>query len=118
MLLTAAFHFIFDLQTGRLYLRNLSYACTEEELLELFSKYGPTTEVFVPVDKRSDQSMGFAFITFMMPEHAVQAFNELDGHVFQGRLLHILPAKPKRNADDGGAVQGLLISLLSPFIKL
>ena len=89
-------------ETGRLYLRNLSYACTEEELLELFSKYGPTTEVFVPIDKHSNQSMGFAFITFMMPEHAVQAFNELDGHVFQGRLLHILPAKPKRNAGTEG----------------
>ena len=88
------------LQTGRLYLRNLSYACTEEELLELFSNYGPTTEVFIPIDKHSNQSMGFAFITFMMPEHAVQAFNELDGRVFQGRLLHILPAKPKRNNDN------------------
>ena len=43
--------------------------------------------------------MGFAFITFMMPEHAVEAFNELDGRVFQGRLLHILPAKPKRNVE-------------------
>ena len=84
----------------------MSYACSEEELLELFSKYGPTTEVFVPIDKHSNQSMGFAFVTFMMPEHAVQAFNELDGHIFQGRLLHILPAKPKRNAGTGDVNEG------------
>lgn len=71
----------------------------------MFSKYGPTTEVFVPVDKYTNQLMGFAFVTFMMPEHAVQAFNELDGHVFQGRLLHILPAKPRKNADTGEVVE-------------
>ena len=78
----------------------MSYACTEDELSELFSKYGPTTEVFVPIDKHTNKSMVFAFITFMMPEHAVQAFNELDGRIFQGRLLHILPAKPKRNTGN------------------
>ena len=61
--------------------------------------------MFVPIDKHSNQSMGFAFITFMMPEHAVQAFNELDGRVFQGRLLHILPAKPKRNTDTGDIIE-------------
>ena len=90
----------------------MSYACTEEELSELFSKYGPTTEVFVPIDKHTNKSMGFAFITFMMPEHAVQAFNELDGRVFQGRLLHILPAKPKRNIGDVFE-EGLLIAFYS-----
>lgn len=63
-------------------------------------------------------SMGFAFVTFMMPEHAVQAFNDLDGHVFQGRLLHILPAKPKRNPDteeviEDGIELWLLLSLVN-----
>ena len=67
--------------------------------------------MFVPIDKHSNQSMGFAFITFMMPEHAVQAFNELDGHVFQGRLLHILPAKPKRNAGTEGVNEGVFLAV-------
>ena len=91
--------------TGRLYLRNLSYSCSEEELSELFEKYGPTTEVFLPVDKNTDKPKGFAFITFMMPEHAVQAFNELDGHIFQGRVLHILPAKPKISPETGEVIE-------------
>ena len=64
--------------------------------------------MFVPIDKHTNKSMGFAFITFMMPEHAVQAFNELDGRIFQGRLLHILPAKPKRNTGNVFE-EGLLI---------
>ena len=68
--------------------------------------------MFVPIDKHSNQSMGFAFITFMMPEHAVQAFNELDGHVFQGRLLHILPSKPKRNTDTVDVVEGVYFIVL------
>lgn len=89
-------------------MRNLSYACTEEELSELFAKYGPTTEVFIPIDKHTNKSMGFAFVTFMMPEHAVGAFNDLDGHVFQGRLLHILPAKPRKNAEGTDETEGIV----------
>ena len=37
---------------------------------------------------------------FMMPEHAVNAFNSLDGSVFQGRMLHLLPAKAKKEAEE------------------
>lgn len=99
-------------------MRNLSYSCTEEELSELFCKFGPTTEVFVPVDKHTSQSMGFAFITFMMPEHAVQALNDLDGHVFQGRLLHILPAKPKRNPETGEVIEEGTMTLIDFFYLL
>ena len=45
---------------------------------------------------------GFGTVTFMMPEHAVQAFSELDRSTFQGRSLHLLPAKsdPVPNDDD------------------
>ena len=40
-------------------------------------------------------------MTFMMPEHAVTAFNSLDGGVFQGRMLHLLPAKAKKETEEG-----------------
>ena len=46
-------------------------------------------------------NLGFAFVTFMMPEHAVTAFSELDGSTFKGRLLHLLPAKPKEETEEG-----------------
>ncbi|XP_074640760.1 putative RNA-binding protein 19 [Tubulanus polymorphus] len=83
-------------ETGRLYLRNLAYdACTEEILEETFSKYGPVTDIHLPIDKFTKKIKGFAFITFMMLEHAVKAFTELDGTIFQGRMLHILPGQEK-----------------------
>ena len=39
--------------------------------------------------------IGFAFIEYQLPEHAVQAMTDLDGSIFMGRLLHILPGKEK-----------------------
>lgn len=81
--------------TGRLYVRNLSYACTSEDLEDLFSKFGQLTEVYLPLDPVLKKHKGFAFVTFVFPEHAVTAMKELDKKIFQGRLLHILPGESK-----------------------
>ena len=43
-------------------------------------------------------------MTYMMPEHAVNAFNALDGTIFQGRMLHLLPARAKKEQEDGDDV--------------
>jgi len=86
-------------ESGRLFARNLSYSTSEDELRELFSKYGPLTEVNLPIDRITRRIKGFAFITYMMPEHAVQAFTDLDGTAFHGRLLHLIPGKAK---DESG----------------
>ncbi|XP_067137514.1 probable RNA-binding protein 19 isoform X2 [Centruroides vittatus] len=83
-------------ESGRIFVRNLSYTVTEEELEELFKKFGPLTEVHLPVDGYTRKIKGFAFVTFMFPEHAAKAFSELDGSCFQGRNLHLLPAKQKK----------------------
>ena len=48
---------------------------------------GLLTEVLVPIDKISKRIKGYAFITFMMPEHAIKAFTELNGTLFQVGLL-------------------------------
>ncbi|XP_069789262.1 probable RNA-binding protein 19 [Narcine bancroftii] len=86
--------------SGRLFVRNLPYTCTEDDLEKLFSKYGPLSEIHFPVDKLMKAPKGYAFITFMIPEHAVQAFAELDGVVFQGRMMHILPSIIKEEKDE------------------
>lgn len=72
----------------------------------LFEKYGPLTETYLPLDKTTNKPTGIGFVTFVMPEHAVKAFNELDGKVFQGRYLHILPSKAKETKEG---VEGELI---------
>jgi multiple RNA-binding domain-containing protein 1 len=43
---------------------------------------------------------GYACITFMVPENAVKAYSELDGKVFQGRMLHLLPGKTKKSFSE------------------
>ena len=86
--------------SGRLFIRNLAYTCTENEIKELFEKHGPIAEVHLPIDKTTKRITGIGFVTYVIPEHAVTALNELDGMVFQGRLLHVLSARSKRADKD------------------
>ncbi|XP_072288983.1 probable RNA-binding protein 19 isoform X2 [Eucyclogobius newberryi] len=92
-------------ESGRLFVRNLAYTCTEEEIKELFTKHGPLSEVLFPADTLTKRPKGFAFVTYMIPENAVTALVQLDGHIFQGRMLHVLPStikKEKSDSSDGG----------------
>ncbi|KAL1612184.1 Multiple RNA-binding domain-containing protein 1 [Paraconiothyrium brasiliense] len=84
-------------QTGRLFLRNLHYDVNEDDIREQFSKFGTIEEVHIPTKKIDGKGKGFAFVQFEDPEHAVDAFRENDGTIFQGRLLHIISGKAKRN---------------------
>ncbi|KAF2006522.1 RNA-binding domain-containing protein [Amniculicola lignicola CBS 123094] len=84
-------------QTSRLFLRNLSYGVTEEDIRQHFAKLGPLVEVHVPVSKATGSGKGFAFVQYGEPEHAVEAFMQNDGTIFQGRLLHIISAKAKKD---------------------
>ena len=86
--------------SGRLFLRNLSYTVTEEDLTQLFEKFGPLTEVMIPLDKTTNRPTGLGFVTFMLPEHAVKAFEDLDGQIFHGRLLHLLPSSSRSTKED------------------
>nr|XP_008116887.1 PREDICTED: probable RNA-binding protein 19 [Anolis carolinensis]XP_008116888.1 PREDICTED: probable RNA-binding protein 19 [Anolis carolinensis]XP_008116889.1 PREDICTED: probable RNA-binding protein 19 [Anolis carolinensis] len=88
--------------SGRLFVRNLPYTSTEEDLEKLFSKYGPLSEIHFPIDGLTKKPKGFAFVTYMFPEHAVKAFAEVDGQVFQGRMLHVLPSTIKKDEGESG----------------
>ncbi|ORY15734.1 hypothetical protein BCR34DRAFT_598250 [Clohesyomyces aquaticus] len=82
--------------TGRLYLRNLAYDVTEDDLRGHFTRHGALDEIHIPLNSGTGSAKGFAFLQFKDPEHAVEAFNQEDGTIFQGRLLHIISAKSKR----------------------
>ena len=79
-------------ETGRLFLRNFPFSTTEEDLLELLTPHGAVAEVHLPLDD-TKRPKGFAFASFLLPEDAARALAALDGQAFQGRLLHVLPAK-------------------------
>ncbi|EDW26944.1 GL16640 [Drosophila persimilis] len=90
-------------ESGRIFFRNLAYTTTEEEMQKLFEQYGPVVEVNLPVDKLTRKIKGFGTVTYMMPEHALKAFNALDGTDFNGRLLHLLPGKELDKNDQSQA---------------
>ncbi|XP_052209349.1 uncharacterized protein LOC127812867 [Diospyros lotus] len=83
------------LETGRLFVRNLPYTTSEYELEEHFSRFGNVSEVHIVVDKDTKRSKGTAYVHYSLPESASRALEELDNSIFQGRLLHIMPAKQK-----------------------
>ncbi|KAL1692422.1 hypothetical protein GGG16DRAFT_51413 [Schizophyllum commune] len=88
-------------QTSRLFVRNLAFSCTSDDLTELFSPLGALSQVHIPVDATTKQSKGMAYVTFVNPEDAVKAYQALDKKSFQGRILHLLPAVDRRpKADD------------------
>lgn len=55
---------------------------------------GPLSELHYPIDSLTKKPKGFAFVTFMMPEHAVKAYAGVDGQVFQVRLPSSWPGSP------------------------
>lgn len=81
-------------------LRSIFLNCTDF-LLNLFNVLtsGPLAEVHMPVDRETRRMKGFATVTFVMPEQAVAAYSKLDGTVFHGRMLHLLPAKTKHSPE-------------------
>ncbi|XP_008416968.1 putative RNA-binding protein 19 [Poecilia reticulata] len=93
-------------ESGRLFIRNLPYTCTEEEMKELFAKYGPLSEILFPIDNLTKKPKGFAFVTYMIPENAVVALAKLDGHIFQGRMLHVLPSTVKKEKSESSESGG------------
>ncbi|GAN09778.1 RNA-binding domain-containing protein [Mucor ambiguus] len=98
--------------TGRLFVRNLSYACTEQDLRDLFEQYGTLSEVHMPIARDTKKSKGYAYILYLLPEHALKAYEALDMKTFQGRLLHIIPAeeKPPAKEEDILGVNGTKLS--------
>lgn len=82
---------------SKIYVGNLPYSITEQDLIEMFSKFGPTKQVNLIIDKETRRSKGFAFVTFEAAE-AAQASLQLDNTEVDGRKLRVNPAK-----EDGGA---------------
>lgn len=88
----------------KLYVGNLPYSTTNDDLVEVFSQYGNVTSAQVMMDRDTNRSRGFAFVE--MAEGADQAIAALNGAEFQGRTLTVNEARPRedrpRNGGGGG----------------
>lgn len=92
-------------QSGRLFVRNLNYTCKKEDLEQLFAKYGSLTEIHLPLDKATSKLKGYAYVEFMFPQNAKQAYEELNGTLFKGRKFHLIPSKLKPTVETADGVQ-------------
>ncbi|KAI0199778.1 MRD1-like protein [Astrocystis sublimbata] len=92
-------------KTARIFCRNLPYDATAEDLRSHFEKFGEVEEVHVPSDA-AKKNRGMGFVLFHDPESAVNAF-QADRTTFQGRILHVLPAKAKTDELDEFALAKL-----------
>jgi len=81
------------MQGSKLYVGNLSYSATNEQLKELFSNYGEVREVNVIVGK------GFGFVEMSSPSEAEKAKEALNGSDLEGRTLKVDEARPPRSRE-------------------
>lgn len=83
----------------KLYVGNLPFSVTEESLKKAFSEFGDIEEANLIVDKFSNRSKGFGFVTFSDDEAAKKAIAEMNEKDFEGRPLKVSEAKPKEEGD-------------------
>lgn len=86
----------------KMYVGNLSFNATEQDLRDLFGSHGEVTEVFIPTDRESGRPRGFAFVTMESTDAMNDAIEALNGNEFQGRALVVNEAKPQSNTGGGG----------------
>ncbi len=80
-----------------IYVGNLPYRMTEDELREAFAAYGEVTSARVITDRESGRSKGFGFVEMSDNSDAQTAIDELNGKEMQGRPLRVNEARPREN---------------------
>lgn len=90
----------------KLYVGNLNYRTTAENLEALFSNFGQVSDVAIIQDRETGRSRGFAFVTIDDDEAAKKAIEEVHGTEFEGRTLTVNEARPKAERPRGGGGGG------------
>src|SRR3954469_1436081 len=88
----------------KLYVGNLTYDTTEDDLLELFGQFGEVLSAQVIIDRDTNRSKGFAFVEMSSgADEAIQALGDRD---FKGRNLTVNEARPREDRGGGGGRGG------------
>jgi len=85
----------------KLYVGNLSYTSTSDELERLFSPFGTVQSAEVITDRATGQSKGFGFVEMGSDQEAQSAISALDGKEFGGRRLIVNEARPREDRSGG-----------------
>jgi RNA recognition motif-containing protein len=94
------------MSNSKLYVGNLSFKTTEDELRSHFGQYGSVTDVYVAMDKMTGRPRGFAFVTMGTAEEAKTAAEKINGTDLGGRQLTVNEARPKEERPAGGGFGG------------
>jgi cold-inducible RNA-binding protein len=90
------------IMSTKLYVGNLPFDVTENDLREMLSQHGPVNEINVIMDKMTGQARGFAFVTMNTQEGATAAIQALNGKDWKGRSLTVNEARPREERSGGG----------------
>ena len=91
---------------SKLYVGNLSYSTTEDDLRQLFSQAGNVKSVSVIKDRDTGRSKGFAFVEMGSDDDAQKAISQFNGQNFQDRSLKVNVARPREDRPRGGGGGG------------
>lgn len=86
----------------RIYVGNLPFSATSDDVQQLFEAHGSVTEVHLVTDRQTGQPRGFGFVEMDDDDAADKAIGELNDQEFQGRNLKVNEARPRESRGGGG----------------
>ena len=89
-----------------IYVSNLAYSVTDDDLRQLFESYGAVDKVSIITDRDTGQSRGFGFVEMSTEAEAQDAIKRLDGQPFEGRPLKVNVSKPQGSVSRTGGGPG------------
>ncbi len=89
-----------------IYVGNLVYEVTKEDLREVFAEYGTVSRVYLPVDRETGKMRGFGFVEMSSDEEEAKAIETLDGAEWMGRQIKVNKARPRDDNFGGGGGGG------------
>src|SRR5438093_12758777 len=94
------------MSNAKLFVGNLSYNTTENDLHDAFAAHGTVTEANLMVDRMSGRPRGFGFVTMATEEEAQKAIQAMNGASLDGRNLTVNLARPREERSGGGGGGG------------
>ena len=88
--------------SNKLFVGNLSFNATEEDLREAFAAFGTVTEATLMMDRVTNRARGFGFVTMSSAQEAQKAVDGLNGREMNGRALTVNVARPREERSGGG----------------
>jgi cold-inducible RNA-binding protein len=90
----------------KLFVGNLAFETTENDLQDAFAAHGTVTEANLMTDRSTGRPRGFGFVTMASPEEAQKAIDALNGAALCGRNLTVNEARPREERTGGGSRGG------------